>query len=102
VFATGEVEMAADPETVWAVMADISRWPDWNADISAATLHGPVRPGTSLSWKSGARHDPVHLPGSRAADQAVLDRQDHIVRAGSAVRLSQRLARVAVELVRGV
>jgi len=53
VFATGEVEMAADPETVWAVMADIGRWPDWNADISAATLHGPVRPGTSFSWKSG-------------------------------------------------
>ena len=53
VFATGEVEMAADPETVWAVMADISRWPDWNPDISAATLHGPVRPGTSFSWKSG-------------------------------------------------
>jgi hypothetical protein len=26
VFATGEVEVAADPQTVWAVMADIGRW----------------------------------------------------------------------------
>jgi hypothetical protein len=53
VFATGEIEMAADPETVWAVMADIGRWPEWNPDITAATLHGPLRPGTSFSWRSG-------------------------------------------------
>jgi hypothetical protein len=53
VFATGEVEVAAHPETVWAVMADIGRWPDWNPDIKAATAKGPVQPGTSFSWKSG-------------------------------------------------
>ncbi len=53
VFATGEVEVAADPETVWEVMADIGRWPSWNPDIKATTLHGPVRPGTTFSWKSG-------------------------------------------------
>jgi hypothetical protein len=53
VFATGEIEVAADPETVWEVMADIGRWPSWNPDITAATVHGPVRPGTSFSWKSG-------------------------------------------------
>jgi hypothetical protein len=53
VFATGEVDVAADPETVWQILADIQRWPSWNADITAATLHGPVRPGTSFSWKSG-------------------------------------------------
>jgi hypothetical protein len=53
VFATGEVEVSADPETVWAVMADIARWPDWKPDITAATVQGPVRPGTSFSWKSG-------------------------------------------------
>jgi hypothetical protein len=53
VFATGEIEMAADPETVWAVMAEIGRWPEWNPDITAATLHGPLRPGTSFTWRSG-------------------------------------------------
>ncbi len=53
VFATGEIEMAADPETVWKVMADIGRWPSWNPDITAATLQGPVQPGTSFSWRSG-------------------------------------------------
>ena len=53
VFATGEIEMAADPETVWAVMADIGRWPDWNPDITEATVHGPVQTGTTFDWKSG-------------------------------------------------
>jgi hypothetical protein len=52
-FATGEVEVAADPETVWEVMADIARWPSWNPDIRAATVHGPLRPGTSFRWQSG-------------------------------------------------
>ena len=53
VFATGEVDVAADPETVWQVLADIQRWPSWNADITTATLHGPVGPGTRFTWKSG-------------------------------------------------
>ena len=53
VFATGEVEVAADPDTVWAVMADIGRWPSWNPDIKAATVQGPVQPGSSFSWKAG-------------------------------------------------
>jgi Polyketide cyclase / dehydrase and lipid transport/Phospholipase_D-nuclease N-terminal len=53
VFATGELDVAADPETVWEVMADIGRWPAWNPDITAATVQGPVQPGTSFRWKSG-------------------------------------------------
>ena len=53
VYGTGEVEVAADPETVWGVLADIQGWPSWNPDITGATLRGPVRPGTTFSWKSG-------------------------------------------------
>jgi hypothetical protein len=41
------------PRRVWAVMADIGRWPSWNPDIQAATVQGPVQPGTTFSWKSG-------------------------------------------------
>lgn len=52
-FATGEVEVAADPETVWEVMADIGRWPSWNPDIKTTTVHGPMRPGTTFTWRSG-------------------------------------------------
>jgi hypothetical protein len=53
VYGTGEVEVAADPETVWGVLADIGGWPSWNPDITGVTLQGPVRPGTTFRWKSG-------------------------------------------------
>ena len=49
VYGTGEVQVEADPETVWGVLADIRGWPTWNPDITGATLQGPVRPGTITS-----------------------------------------------------
>jgi hypothetical protein len=53
VYGTGEIDIAADPETVWGVLADIGGWPSWNPDITGATLSGPVRPGTTFRWKAG-------------------------------------------------
>ena len=53
VYGTGEIEVAADPETVWGVVADIQGWLSRNPDISGVTLRGPVRPGTTSSWQSG-------------------------------------------------
>jgi hypothetical protein len=53
VYGTGELEVAADPETVWGVVADIQRWPSRNPDISGVILRRPVRPGTTSSWQSG-------------------------------------------------
>ena len=47
VYGSGDIEIAAAPETVWEVLADIGGWPSWNPDITQATLAGPVRPGTS-------------------------------------------------------
>jgi Polyketide cyclase / dehydrase and lipid transport len=49
VYGTGEVEVAANAETVWSVLADIQGWPSWNPDISAVTVRGPVQPGTTFS-----------------------------------------------------
>jgi hypothetical protein len=53
VLGAGEVETAADPDTVWVVLADIQGWPSWNPDITDAMLRGPLQPGTTFSWKSG-------------------------------------------------
>jgi hypothetical protein len=53
VYGSGDIEIAAAPETVWEVLADIGGWPSWNPDITQATLAGPVRPGTTFRWKSG-------------------------------------------------
>jgi uncharacterized protein YndB with AHSA1/START domain len=51
--AQGELQIAADPQTVFAVLSAIDQWPSWNPDIKSVTLHGPVQPGTGFRWKSG-------------------------------------------------
>jgi uncharacterized protein YndB with AHSA1/START domain len=51
--AEGELQIAADPQTVFAVISAIDQWPSWNPDIKSVTLHGPVQPGTGFRWKSG-------------------------------------------------
>jgi uncharacterized protein YndB with AHSA1/START domain len=48
-----EVEIAADPETVWRVLAALDRWPDWNPDIKAVAIEGSVAQGTRFRWKAG-------------------------------------------------
>ena len=36
----------ASPELVWAVIADVDRWPSWNPGYRAAHLDGPIAAGT--------------------------------------------------------
>ncbi len=54
VLTKGEVEIAADPETVWKVLATLDRWPDWNPDIKAVSIEGSVAKGTQFRWKAGS------------------------------------------------
>jgi uncharacterized protein YndB with AHSA1/START domain len=51
--AHGEVEVAAPPELVWAVLTDIDGWPSWNPEVKSASLEGPVAKGMRFRWKSG-------------------------------------------------
>jgi len=53
VLAESGIDVDADPETVWRVMATIDRWPDWNPDIKSVSLEGGVTKGTRFRWKSG-------------------------------------------------
>jgi uncharacterized protein YndB with AHSA1/START domain len=54
VFAEGRIAVAASPERVWDILADLESWPSWNADVDAVTLEAPVRPGTVFRWKAGS------------------------------------------------
>jgi uncharacterized protein YndB with AHSA1/START domain len=51
--AEGELQIAADPQTVFAVISAIDQWPSWNPDVRSVTLQGPVQPGTVFRWKAG-------------------------------------------------
>ena len=51
--AEGERQIAADPQTVFAVISAIDQWPSWNRDVKSVSLEGPVQPGTVFRWKAG-------------------------------------------------
>jgi uncharacterized protein YndB with AHSA1/START domain len=53
VYATGEVEIAADLESVWDVLAAIDRWPEWNPDVRSASMSGPLAKGSQFRWRAG-------------------------------------------------
>jgi uncharacterized protein YndB with AHSA1/START domain len=63
--AEGELQIAADPQTVFSVISAVDQWPSWNPDVKSVTLQGPVQPGTVFRWKSG--------PSSLTSTLQVLD-----------------------------
>jgi len=52
--AEGEIQIAAPPETVWAVITDLSGWPAWNSDVKSMAVDGPIAPGSTFRWKAGS------------------------------------------------
>jgi carbon monoxide dehydrogenase subunit G len=53
VIASGQIEIAADPETVWGVISDLQRWPSWNPAVKSVELDGEVAEGSVFRWKAG-------------------------------------------------
>jgi uncharacterized protein YndB with AHSA1/START domain len=51
--ASAEIAIAASPETVWDVLANIEGWPSWNSEVKSVSLSGEVAPGTEFRWKAG-------------------------------------------------
>ena len=51
--ASAEVEVDADPETVWEVLTSIDEWPSWNPDVRSASLEDGLTEGSRFRWKAG-------------------------------------------------
>jgi uncharacterized protein YndB with AHSA1/START domain len=51
--ARAEIEVAASPEIVWAVLSDIDSWPRWNPEVKSASLAGRLTNGAQFRWKAG-------------------------------------------------
>lgn len=54
VVATSETVVDAEPETIWAVLVDVDRWPSWNSAVKRAHMKGPLAEGTSFRWKASS------------------------------------------------
>jgi uncharacterized protein YndB with AHSA1/START domain len=50
--ATGDIEIQAEPEVVWDVLADINGWPSWNPEVKSAELMGGLREQSVFRWKA--------------------------------------------------
>jgi hypothetical protein len=54
VVASSEIAIEAGPETIWAVLIDVDRWPTWNSAVKMARMAGPLAEGTSFRWKASS------------------------------------------------
>jgi hypothetical protein len=53
VLSSADLEIDAPIQVVWEVLTAIDRWPAWNPDVKAASLHGTLATGSTFRWKAG-------------------------------------------------
>jgi len=53
VVASATIEIGAAREIVWDLLADIKRWPEWNAEVKSTSLAGAVESGEVFRWAAG-------------------------------------------------
>lgn len=60
-FREASLETRANPATVWRVWSDVNHWPEWNPDMKASRLDGPMKLGMTgnIDTRSGGKHDVV-------------------------------------------
>jgi hypothetical protein len=53
------LDTTAAPDVVWRIWARTSAWPEWNPDVTAMSLDGPLASGArgSMTTKRGGKHD---------------------------------------------
>ena len=99
-FREASMETSAAPAAVWRVWADVNAWPQWNPDMKASRLNGPLKLGATgmIDTRSGGKHDVVvthfedgrsfelestALPGTKMAIRAT------VAPSGSGSRITQ-------------
>ena len=99
-FREASLETSAPPDRVWRVWSDVNSWPEWNPDMKASRLDGPLKLGATgnIDTRSGGKHDVVvtqfeqgrsfelestALPGTKMAIRAT------ITPSGSGTRITQ-------------
>jgi hypothetical protein len=60
-FREASLETSAPPDRVWQVWSDVNHWPEWNPDMKASRIDGPLKLGATgnIDTRSGGKHDVV-------------------------------------------
>lgn len=99
-FREASLETSAPSDRVWQVWSDVDHWPEWNPDMKASHLDGPLKLGQTgnIDTRSGGKHDVLvtqfepgrsfelestALPGTKMAIRAT------ITPSGSGSRITQ-------------
>jgi uncharacterized protein YndB with AHSA1/START domain len=58
-----QIEIAAPPSKVWALLIDAPSWPKWQKSIQSVTAAGPLGNGTRFTWRTAGTnvHSQVQL-----------------------------------------
>jgi uncharacterized protein YndB with AHSA1/START domain len=61
--AVAEIVIAAPPNKIMGLLTNIRDWPQWQPDISKATVHGSTVVGTEFVWSTGGMdiHSTIQL-----------------------------------------
>jgi len=46
------IRIHASSQKVYAVFTNVQKWPEWQKEITAATLNGPLQPGSFIEWST--------------------------------------------------
>jgi Polyketide cyclase / dehydrase and lipid transport len=85
------IETGAAPEQVWALWADVPRWPEWNGDIERIELVGPFAAGSRIVM-TPIGQEPIELRVAEAAEPGLfVDEADF---GDVVVRTTHRVQRV--------
>ena len=60
-FREASLDTSAPPDRVWQIWSDVNRWPEWNPDMKASHIDGPLKLGATgnIDTRSGGKHDVV-------------------------------------------
>jgi uncharacterized protein YndB with AHSA1/START domain len=58
-----QMQIAAPPAKVWALLIDAPSWPKWQKNIESVSVKEPLAEGTQFSWRTGGTdvHSQVQL-----------------------------------------
>jgi hypothetical protein len=71
------IETTAAPEAIWGLWAEVSGWPDWNADLERAELSGPFAAPSTITMTPHGQ-EPIELRIAEAVEPELFVDEAHL------------------------
>jgi hypothetical protein len=72
-----QLETTAAPEAIWGLWAEVSGWPDWNADLERAELSGPFAAPSTITMTPHGQ-EPIELRIAEAVEPELCVDEAHL------------------------